>query len=518
MSTPRTTGADTLVQTLIAAGVDTCFTNPGTTEVFTVAALEKFDGMRPVLTLFEGVATGAADGYARMAGKPACTLLHVGPGLMNGIANFHNAQKAHTPLINLVGDHATYHRKNDPPLAADLEAYARPFSGWLKTAASAEGLAQDAADAVFAATAPPGQIATLIVPSDCAWGPAHKVANPQPAPKRELIDKSRILDAARALTSARHPTILMSGQALGEKGLDAAGRVASATGAHLFCDTFNARIQRGAGRVPVEALPYFPETAIGTLAQTDVLVVVGTKAPVGFFAYPDTPGMYAPDECLVLTLAGPGHDAAAGLDALAEEVAPGARAVPAELKKPDLPQGKLTADKVCRIVAHFMPEDAIVVDEMITSGLNAGPVTATSAPHDWLQLTGGAIGSGLPLAAGACVACPDRKVICLQADGSAMYTVQALWTYARENLDVTAVIFSNRSYEVLKFEFGRFGFADPGEKALSMFDLANPELNWCKLASGLGVAAVCATTAEEFSDHFSRCITEPGPRLIEAVI
>ncbi len=518
MSTPETNGADTLVQTLIAAGVDTCFTNPGTTEVFMVAALDKFKEMRPVLTLFEGVATGAADGYARMTGRPAATLLHGGPGLMNGIANLHNAQKAHTPLVNLVGDHATYHKENDPPLGADLEGYARPFSGWMRTAASAENLAQDAADAVHAAMSPPGQIATLIVPSDCAWGAADRIANPQPAPDRQPVDEARLLKIAQALKSAKHPAILMSGQALEERALEAAGRVASASGAQLFCDTFNARIQRGAGRVPIEALPYFPEMAMGKLADCDLLVLVGTKAPVGFFAYPNTPSEFTPKGCEILTLAEQGDDAVRGLEALSVEIAVGVEAQYSEFVKPDLPKGKLTTDKICRAVAHFMPENAIVVDEMITSGLTAGPITANAAPHDWLQLTGGAIGNGLPLATGAAVACPDRKVICLEADGSAMYTVQALWTNARENLDVTTVIFSNRAYQVLKFEFGNFGFTDPGEKAFSLFDLNNPELDWCRIARGMGVEAVRATMAEDFADQFSRCMSSRGPHLIEAMI
>ena len=310
----------------------------------------------------------------------------------------------------------------------------------------------------------------------------------------------------------------MSGQALEEKGLEAAGRVALAVGAQLYCDTFNARVQRGAGRVPIEALPYFPEMAIGKLAQTDLLILVGTKSPVGFFAYPNTPSEYAPSGSEVLTLAEPDDDAIAGLEALCEQVAPGVKAPLAELNKPDLPKGKLTADKVCRVVAQFMPDQAIVVDEMITSGLTAWPITANAAPHDWLQLTGGAIGNGLPLATGAAVACPDRKIICLEADGSGMYTVQSLWTHARENLDVTTVIFSNQSYEVLKFEFGRFGFLNPGKKAFSMFDLTDPELDWCKLARGLGVEAVRVGTAEEFANHFSRCMASQGPQLIEAMI
>ncbi len=512
------TGAESLVRSLTASGVEVCFTNPGTSEMHMVAAIDKVEGLRPVLGLFEGVVTGAADGYARMTGKPACTLLHLGPGMANGIANLHNASRAHVPIVNIVGDHATFHAKLDAPLASDIAGYARPFSSWLKTATSAATLAQDGAAAVAAARTPPGGIATLIVPADCAWEEARDVAAPLPVPERSAVSETALSAVAEALRSARKPAILMTGEALTARGLAAAGRLAEAFNAKLYCDTFNTRIQRGAGRVLVHGLPYFGEMALEELSKVDKLILVETKAPVAFFAYPNKPSTFAPPDCEIVTLAAPGEDALGALEALADDLAPGVTAETMALALPDVPGGALNADSLGRIFAHFLPENAIVSDEGITAGMAAAIYCAFTRPHDWLQLTGGAIGDGLPMGAGAAVACPERKVVCLQGDGSAMYTVQALWTQAREALDVTTVILANGTYDVLKIEFDRVGVGAPGPKALSMTEIGAPDLNWVQLATGMGVQGFKATTAEEFAKVFAACMKEKGPHLIEAVI
>ncbi len=513
-------GAQSLLATLVAADVEVCFTNPGTSEMHFVAALDQEPGMRAVLGLFEGVVTGAADGYGRMAGKPACTLLHLGPGLANGLANLHNARRARTPVVNVVGEHATYHRALDAPLTSDIEGFARPVSGWIRVCEQADGVAGDAAQAVQAACAPPGQIATLILPADTAWNPAPAGAAPAlsaatPAPP----DPAGIDAAAAAIRSGEPCTLLLNGTGVSESSLALAGQLATHCGVRLLGDTFIARIPRGAGRVNIERLPYFAEQAEEALSGARHLILVDTKAPVSFFAYPGKSSELTPTGCEVHKLSAPGEDAHAALEALVEACgAAAAVAAVAPLERPGRPSGALEPGSIACALGAFMPEHAILVNEAATSGFALPADTATSAPHDWLDLTGGAIGMGLPAAVGAAVACPDRRVVALQADGSAMYTVQALWTMARENLDVTVVLFNNRKYAILQVEFMRVGAHNPGPKALSMLDLSNPDLDWTGIAGAMGVPAAQPTDARTFSRALEESFATPGPYLIDAQI
>ena len=512
-------GAKSLLATLVDAGVDVCFTNPGTSEMHFVAALDEEDGMRAVLGLFEGVVTGAADGYGRMAEKPACTLLHLGPGLANGLANLHNARRAHTPIVNVVGEHATYHRALDAPLTSNIEGFADPVSGWIRVSESADTVAADAAQAVQAASAPPGQIATLILPADTAWNPAQGGVAPLPALARELPDGAQIDSVVAALKSGEPCAMLMNGDALTEASLALAGKLAQHCGVRLIGDTFVSRLARGAGRVTVERLPYFSEQAEEALAGLKHLILVGTKAPVSFFAYPGKASELTPEGCQVHTLSTRAQNSHAALEAVVE--ASGAAAVSpvlASLERPALPTGELNPATIAQALSALMPEQAILVNEAATSGFALPGMTANGPQHDWLDLTGGAIGMGLPAATGAAVACPDRRVVALQADGSAMYTVQALWTMARENLDVTTIIFNNGKYAILQVEFMRVGAHNPGPKAMSMLDLSKPDLDWVSLATGMGVPAVRPTDAESFSKALAQSFATPGPFLIEAVV
>ncbi|HXZ02953.1 MAG TPA: acetolactate synthase large subunit [Stellaceae bacterium] len=512
-------GAESLVRTLVASGVEVCFANPGTTEVGFVAALDAVDGMRPILCLFEGVATGAADGYGRMAGKPAATLLHLGPGLANGLANLHNARRALTPVVTIVGDHATYHAPYDAPLASDIAGFARPVSAWVHSASAARSVADDGARVVQAARRPPGQVATLILPADTAWMDADRPAPPLPIEPPTPVGALAIDQVAAALRAGKKTTLLLGGAALRQRGLEAAGRIAAKTGARLACDTFSARLERGAGRVALERLPYFAEQIVEFLKDTELLVLIGTKPPVAFFAYPGKPSWCTPETCRILALSEPHEDGVAALEAVAEALgAPRAPAVRVALKKPDLPKGALSVISAGQVIGHHLPENAIVSEEAGTSVVGIAAFTATAAPHDYLSLTGGAIGQGLPVATGAAVACPERKVVCLEGDGSAMYTLQALWTQARERLDVTTVIFANRSYVILNVELKRFGVGARGPKATAMLDLGDPALDWVSLARGMGVEASRAATAEEFADQFAAAMAGRGPRLIEAVL
>jgi len=503
-------GAESLLRTLVQSGVEVCFMNPGTSEMHFVAALDKVEGMRPVLGLFEGAVTGMADGYGRMADKPAATLLHLGPGLANGLANLHNARRASTPIVNIVGDHATYHAQYDAPLASDLAGFARPVSGWMHSSTSALTVAADGARAVQAARTAPGQVATLILP---AAAPALAVAPPA-MPGDAAIDA-----AAKALTSGRRTAILMRGAALRREGLELAGRIAAKTGARLLCDTFAPRLQRGAGLVAVERIPYFAEQIVDFLADVEQLILVGAKPPVSFFAYPDKPSWCSPAGCAISVLAHAHEDGVAALAAVAGAVhAPKEPAGRVALERPGKPAGGLNQFSIGQIVGALLPENVIVSDEAATSGLGIAFATASAPAHDHLSLTGGSIGQGVPLATGAALACPDRKVIALQGDGGGLYTLQALWTQAREKLDVTTILFANRSYGILNIELARVGAGTPGPKAMSMFDLSNPDIDWCLLARGLGVEATRATTSEEFTAQFADAMQARGPRLIEVVL
>ena len=512
-------GAESLVRTLVASGVEVCFANPGTSEMHFVAALDRVEGIRAVLGLFEGAVTGMADGYGRMAEKPACTLLHLGPGLANGLANLHNARRAATPIVNIVGDHATYHAQYDAPLASDIMGFARPVSAWVHSSPSALTVAADGARAVQAALMPPGQIATLILPADTAWNEAEGEAPALPRPNATPVSDEAVYRAVAALKNGKRTTVLVRGAALKERGLIAAGRIAAKSGTRLACDTFTARLQRGAGRVALSRIPYFAEQIVEFFADTEQLILVGGKPPVSFFAYPGKPSWGLPQGCVIHYLAHAHEDGTAALEAVAEAL--GAPADPihvAPLKKPDGIADKFDQFTIGQVIARHLPEGAIVSDEGATSGAGTALATATAKPHDHLALTGGSIGQGLPVATGAAVAAPGSKVVCIHGDGGAMYTLQALWTQAREKLDVTTVIFANRSYAILNIELARVGAGNPGPKALSMLDLHNPELDWTKLASGMGVEASRAANIRDFESQFASAMRGKGPRLIEAVL
>ncbi len=514
-------GAESLVHTLLACGVDTCFANPGTSEMHFVAALDRIPGMRCVLGLFEGVVTGAADGYARMQDRPAATLLHCGPGLANGLANLHNARRARSPIVNLVGDQATYHRPFDAPLTADTEGFARPVSAWTRTAAHAAAIGNDCAAAVQAARNSPGGIATLILPSDTCWDDGGIVGVPLPVPPQPQASPDAIQAAVRALRSGEPTMMILGGKALRADTLEMAAGILAGTGARMLAQTSNARIARGGGRVPIDRVPYPVDQAVAALAGVKHLILVGAADPVGFFAYPNKPSRMASPDCQVHVLARPEHDMADALarvaDALGIAALEAGRARRPDAARPALTRGAVTSEAVAQTLAALLPEDAVIIDESVSFGRAFFPGTHVAAPHDWLQITGGAIGCGIPLATGAAIGAPGRRVVGLQADGSAMYTLQGLWTQARERLDVTTVILANRKYAILLGEYQGVG-ANPGRTALDMLDLGNPDLDWVRLANGMGVEAGRAETMEAFADLFGQANARPGPFVIELVI
>ncbi len=512
-------GAESLIRTAIAAGVEVCFANPGTTEMPLVAALDSADGLRPILGLFEGVCTGAADGYGRMAEKPALTLLHLGPGFANGIANLHNARRARSPIVNLIGDHATWHVGADAPLTSDIISLATPVSGWIRSVRNSTSLADATADAIAAAGRAPGQIATLIIPSDCQRGLAESHAAPIKPPAPPAVSSNAVERAAELTRKGNRVALFLGGIALRARGLKAAARIAAKSGCHLLCETFPARLERGAGMPALDRLPYFPEQAIEMLKPFDSIVIAGAKKPVAFFGYPDFPSQLIPEGIDAAILAEPTDDVPAALEALASDIgAPASAATAAKISRPERPVGNLNAMTAGAAIAAVMPEGAIVMDEAATTGLPFLAASAAAPPHTYLSLTGGAIGQGLPCATGAAVACPDRRVIAFQADGSAMYTLQALWTQARESLNVTTVLCNNRSYRILQLELARAGVTEPGRKARSLTDLSNPDIDWTSLARGMGVAGVRVDTAEALTRELERALATPGPTLIEMIL
>ena len=511
-------GADALIETLLANEVDACFANPGTSEMQFVAALDGQPKMRPVLCLFEGVATGAADGFGRMADRPACTLLHLGPGYGNGLANLHNARRAFTPLVNVIGDHATYHRQYDAPLNSDIPTLVGPNSLWVKSADAADDVSAVAAEAVAASFGPPGGPVSLILPADSAWTETTVGAVKARKPERLPPTGEAIEAAARAVRAAKKTVLLIGGQACRAEAMVQAARL-SAYGVRVLADTFVARQVRGAGHFQPGRMQYFGEAALADLAGTDLILLAGTSQPVAFFAYPDRPSLLVPDGCSLMTLARRGEDAAAGLRALADALGAPASGPAQPLKRPEAaPTGPMTPQAAGVSIARHLPEGAIICDDSVTSGGGAASQAGTAAPHEVLALTGGAIGQAIPLSIGAAVACPDRKVLSLNGDGAAMYTVQGLWTIARENLDVTVVVFANHAYRILGIELTRTGAGEAGPSAAKLLDLGDPRIDWVSMAKAMGLPAVRCETAESFETAFAAAMRQTGPMFIEAAI
>ncbi|MGH6861366.1 MAG: acetolactate synthase large subunit [Phyllobacterium sp.] len=511
-------GAESVVATLVEAGVEVCFANPGTSELHLVAALDRVPGMRCVLCLFEGGVTGAADGYARMTGKPAATLLHLGPGLMNAGANLHNARRAHSPVLNLVGEHATYHLQYDAPLTSDIAAVAGNVSTHVGTASSAATVSKDAAEALAAARTGQGQVSTLIIPADAAWGEGGVIAKTAAVPARRKVSDALVQEAVAALGRGR-AMILVGNGALMRRPLIKAAAAAHKTGARLASIGRNPRLQRGVGTPIVERLANPANQQIKQLDDVRDLILVGEEPPVAFFAHPDRPSVTTHPDCNIIRLADVHDDISECLERLvAATGADPETVVLQELVRPEITTGAITPDTVAMAIGALMPENCIVADESITVGRSFYRQTAGAPAHDWLHLPGGSIGIGIPLATGAAVACPDRKVINLQADGSGMYTLQALWTQARENLNVLTVIWSNRSYKILRDELSNVGLPNPGPTALSMLDLGNPPLDWVSLACGMGVEGRRVSDMDAFVEAFRAGLALNSPYLIEVEI
>ncbi len=512
------TGAEAIIGSLADCGVTACFANPGTSEMHLVTALDREPRIRSVLCLFEGVATGAADGFARMAGVPALTLLHLGPGYLNAGANIHNARRAYVPMVNLIGDHAVTHRAFDAPLASDIAGLAGPNSRWLKSVDRVEDAGDLAAQAFTASYGPPPGPVSLIMPADTAWTKGASRAAAGSRPGLKAPDGGAIEEAVRAVRKAKQPAILVNGTALHEGGVETLQRL-QAAGIRVLTDTFMARHVRGGGRYQAPRLPYFAEMAVETMAGVDLLLISGTKPPIAFFAYPNTPSEFTPKDARTISLGGPETDSGKAVQMLADALGVDKRMAVAEWRRPPQATGAdFNAHTIGVSLAHYLPDGALISDDGVTSGLPIYQAMAEAARHEWLGHTGGAIGQGMPVAVGAAIARPDVKTVCLAGDGAGMYTVQALWTMARENLDVLTIVFVNNAYRILKIELARTGAGNPGPAANSMLSLGSPEIDWVKLSEGLGVGAEAVSTCGQFNDALARAMATRGPRLIACLI
>jgi acetolactate synthase I/II/III large subunit len=513
-------GAEFLVKTAVGLGVKVCFANPGTTELPMVAALDKTPGIKAFLGLFEGVCAGAADGYGRMLDKPAMVLLHLGPGFANGISNLHNARRAKSPVLNVVGEHATWHRNADPPLAMDIESLAGTVSGWLRMNKSAEGIPSDMADAVSATRL--GQVATLIVPHDFQLAECDGYQVKELGSPFNPIDLNSIEAVASRLRASRKVALILGGRALREHGLKVAARIRRSIGCDLLAPTLPGYMDRGPGLPIVERVPYFPERAVEMVSRYEVILLAGAPEPVTFFGYPGVRSRILKDEQERIALCTDKQNVIEALESLAD-----ALGVPSGLnvddnltkpKRPAIPGGELTAEKVCLTLAAMQPENAIIVDEAVTTGLPYFLLPAPLPAHTVMNVSGGSIGQGIPCATGAAIACADRPVIDLQADGSALYTVQGLWTQAREGLNVTTLICSNRSYRILQMELSRSGITTHGPNTEALTELTKPPIDWVRIAQGFGVPGVTVSTAEALAQELGRALIEPGPHLIEMLL
>jgi len=514
-------GAEIILKTARDAGVEICFANAGTTELTLVAAFDTVSGIRPVLGLFEGVCTGAADGFGRMKQKPAMTLLHLGPGFANGIANLHNARRARTPVFNIIGQHASWHLTADPPLNMDIACLVKTVSGWQRSSRSVNALAQDTADALAASLY--GQISTIIVSADYQWSEYEGKSVKMPHFEFDSFDQKKIEAAAKLIKKSTKPALVLGGRTLRKPGLTTAAKIKAATGCDLLMVTFPAYFDSGEGSPLLKRIPYFPEQASALLGEYDSFILVGAEEPVALFGYKGGKSHYLANSQKWIRIDTEKQDAAAVLQALAEELGASSSkdnisSLLAKYELPPPPTGKLTAQKMCAAIAALQPENCIIVDEGVTSSASYYSIAPTLKPYSHLTLTGGAIGQGMPCALGAALACPDRKVINIEADGSAMYTLQALWSQAHEKTNVITLICSNRKYFTIEYECLRAGYSSLGKEAKALMSLDNPPLDWVKLSRGMNVPAVSVSTAEELVKELKAALNQSGPHLIEVVL
>ena len=513
-------GAESLVKALAREGVEVCFANPGTSEMHLVNALDSQAKIRSVLCLFEGVCTGAADGYGRMTGKPAATLLHLGPGLANGIANLHNARRAFSPIINLVGDHADYHREHDAPLNSNITSLAGNVSSWIKSDSTAISLSSDAIQALNSALnpkpCPDGQISTLIIPANATWEQGVESKESTELKERDQVSEEMLEGVAKQIDS--ECLILLGSDGLSVASRQAAGRISKRTKCRVAMSMFSEKFEHGAGLPVSERLPYFPGQVTAFLKGVKKLILAGASKPVSFFAYPSLPSVPIPEEVEIVTLSRSHEDTTSALENIVNFLGLNDEDFTAyQREKVELSSSDLSSKTIGEVLAGALPEGAIVCGDS-GGGFDAFEPCQNAMQHTWLNLTGGSIGQGGPVSVGAAVACPDKRVVSLLGDGAFMYTLQALWTQAREGLNVTTIIYKNEKYRILEIEYWRLGVNRIGETAGGLFNLGDPSIDYCSLAKGMGVESISVNTAASFKAALELAFRRQGPYLIEACV
>lgn len=512
------TGADIMFDALYQGGARICFANPGTTELTMVSALARQTGIRSVLSLFEGVCTGAADGYFRVSGQVPLTLLHLGPGFANGIANLHNARRAGSRIINLIGDHASWHLSYDAPLTSDIESLASPVSREVIRMRSPAGITADVQSSFEATCRKEGGSATLIIPTDVI----DATVKPGSAQLRAStwqganVADQIISDAAQKARNADEIIVLIGGNALDEAGIKAGAALAEKLGGRLLMEPYPAIVTLGGDLPQVERQAYFPDDVIAQMGDATV-ILAGSRMPISYFGYEGWPSQLVAEERLV-RLAGPEHDAVDALQRLAEILGAEAVSSPEHKTANSVADGgaSLTPASVIEELIEQLPDGSIISLEGSTLG---GPWLRSAhraRRHRVMTNTGGAIGQGLPCAVGAALAAPDVRVVSLQSDGSAQYTFQSLWTMAREKLNVTVIIAANHRYAILQTELARADAPLDDAVIADLTLLDRPRIDWVALATGYGVEAVRATTNDELAAALRYGLSLDGPLLIQA--
>ncbi len=518
MSDAPMMGAQWMLKSAAAAGIEVCFANPGTTELPFVAAMDRATEIRPLLGLFEGVCSGAADGYYRIRRKPAMTLTHLGPGFANAIANFHNARRARSAIFNVIGEHMSWHVAADPPLASDIESLARPVSAGVWRADTPATL-HNATVGALQGLQQRGGIQTLILPMDLQEDPVqHSIAAPVAAQAAADYDAAAVATVAADITAGRKVLLYLGADALGEAALRRLARLAALPNVELVGETFPAASEHGRGLPAIKRLVALAEKAHPYLLGFERVAVLAAEPPVAFFGARGLPS-HLGDPARMATVCGPGGRVAEALEELLARVRPAAAPASTVQRVSDTDLGEsLTPESASRVVAAHLPANAIVSAEGATLGFPFNALASQAERHTTIVLTGGAIGQGLPSAFGASVAAPDRKVVALQSDGSALFTIQALWSMAREGSDVVVILASNQRYNILINEMSRNGYALTSPPVRDLLNLARPAVDWQALSTSFGVPSNRVESVSALRRAFQAALAERGPRLIEVVL
>ena len=515
-------GAAAFFKSIVDNGIDTIFACPGTSEMQVVDEVG-YSNLRVVLCLFENSVTGMADGYARMLDKPALGMVHVTCGLTNALANMHNARIANSRMIIFGGGVHVAHEVNEPvhsmlqrqPYVAQIAAQC------VIEARSPDQLAAAATQALKASNDGAGKIVYVYGPNNAVWGESSFQGKlTSSAEQRQRVSTATISSIADTLKAGKKTAFILDNLALREEGLEILGRIAEGAGGRLFREWLPSRIAMGAGRVRTETLPYGGAEGRELLSEFDQIVLVGAKIPVCPFSYENQPWVKIPENCNVHTLATADHDILAALEELATQLDLPEKASNRYNRKPgEPPTGPLSGNSIVQSLSILMPADSIVLDEAMLENVMFPLLMDGAAPFDFMAACpGGAIGAGPPVACGAAIACPNRKVILLEGDFSLMQGNTALWSMAQHNLDICVINYNNEGSASLSTELARVRQGEAQPKSIELLRIRKPTIDYAAMAESMGVPASRAETAEEFHLQLTKAMSTKGPHFIDANI